>query len=364
MVEYDGEVTGGELAQELVDIRRKIDELELKFARAAAEFDKTNWWDHEGFNSAFDWIRIICHMTSHDVWNAFAVGAKSADLPQTVEAMREGDIGYAHVATMARTANDVGPAFDETKLLPLAKVYSPGKFFHKCLHYRHAIDASGYNREQDKLHEKRALRLHTARDGCLLVSGLLDPVGGAIVRSALEPLSQRSGEHDDRTVEQRYADGFVELATSGKPVEIQVTATVETLKGLAGGDGVLSADREGHGPAHGLRLQCHSRLARPGIRRHRHGSLEAGDLADDAQRAEGPRRPLPVAWMRARGVALRRPSPRPLDQRWRDEPREPRPPVQAPSPDGARGRVAAGQAERQDRAGRPQCGQLRLRAGP
>jgi hypothetical protein len=234
MVEYDGEVTGGELAQELVDIRRKIDELELKFARAAAEFDKTNWWDHEGFNSAFDWIRIICHMTSHDVWNAFAVGAKSADLPQTVEAMREGDIGYAHVATMARTANDVGPAFDETKLLPLAKVYSPGKFFHKCLHYRHAIDASGYNREQDKLHEKRALRLHTARDGCLLVSGLLDPVGGAIVRSALEPLSQRSGEHDDRTVEQRYADGFVELATSGKPVEIQVTATVETLKGLAG----------------------------------------------------------------------------------------------------------------------------------
>jgi len=234
VVQYDDDVTGGDIARELVDLRHQIDELELKFARRATEFDKTNWWDHEGFNTAFDWIRINCHLTSHDVWNAFAVGAKSPDLPQTVDAMHVGDIGFAHLATMARTANEVGPAFDETKLLPLARHYSPGKFFHKCLHYRHAIDAAGYNRDQEDLHEQRSLRLNTARDGCLLISGLLDPVGGAIVRSALEPLSKRSGEHDDRTVEQRFADGLVELASGGKPAEIQVTATIETLKGLAG----------------------------------------------------------------------------------------------------------------------------------
>ena len=232
MVEY--EITGEDTAAELIRIRRQIAELELEFSRRASEFDKTNWWDHQGFNTAFDWIRINCHMTSHDVWNAMAVGAKSGDLPQTVEAMHEGDIGFAHLATMARTANEVGPAFDESKLLPLARNYSPGKFFHKCMHYRHSLDASGYNRDQENLHEQRGLRLNTARDGCLLISGLLDPVGGAIVRSALEPLSQRSGEHDDRTVEQRYADGLQELASGGKQAEVQVTATIETLKGLAG----------------------------------------------------------------------------------------------------------------------------------
>ena len=232
MVEY--EVTGAEIADELRKIRSEIDELELKFAHRAAEFNTTNWWDHEGFNTALDWIRINCHMTSHDVWNSFAVGAKAPDLPQTVDAMRQGEIGFAHVATMARTANEVGQAFDEAKLLPLAKHYSPGKFFHKCLHYRHVIDAAGYNRDQERLHEQRGLRLNTAQDGCLLINGLLDPIGGAVVRSALEPLSQRSGEHDDRTLEQRYADGFVELASGGKPAELQVTATVETLKGLAG----------------------------------------------------------------------------------------------------------------------------------
>ena len=232
MVEY--EVTGAEVAEELLRLRRQIDDLELSFARAAVEFNKTNWWDHEGFNTAFDWIRINCHLTSHEVWNALAVGTQEPEMPETVQAMRGGEIGFAHVATMARTANEVGPAFDERKLLPLAKQYSPGKFFHKCLHYRHSIDADGYTRDQEELFESRYLRLNTAQDGCLIISGLLDPVGGAVVRKALEPLARRSGEHDDRKPEKRFADALTELAGGGKPADIQVTATIETLKGMAG----------------------------------------------------------------------------------------------------------------------------------
>src|SRR5439155_24050825 len=85
-----------------------------------------------------------------------------------------------------------------------------------------------------RLDDERGLRLNPEHDGCLLTSGLLDPLGGAAVRSALEPLAQRSGQHDDRNREQRFADALVDLASGAKPVEFQVTATIETLKGLAG----------------------------------------------------------------------------------------------------------------------------------
>jgi len=54
------------------------------------------------------------------------------------------------------------------------------------------------------------------------------------VRTALEPLAQKSGAHDHRLLPQRYADALVELASAGKPANLQVTATIETLKGLAG----------------------------------------------------------------------------------------------------------------------------------
>src|SRR5207248_10302315 len=144
------------------------------------------------------------------------------------------EIGFAHLAVMGRTADAVGKAFDETKLLPLAREYSPGKFHFKCLHYRHSVDARAYAQEQAEQAQQNHLDLSTGEDGSLLLNGVLDPIGGAVVRIALEPLARMSGEHDDRLLPQRYADALVELASAGRPANIQVTATIETLKGLAG----------------------------------------------------------------------------------------------------------------------------------
>src|SRR5262245_58756961 len=120
MVQYDFEVTGEDIAQELIALRKQIDELEIRFSRLATAFDKANLWAYEGFNTAFDWIRVNCHLNSHQAWNAFAVGTQESELTQSVQAMQSGEIGFAHLATMARTANEVGGAFEETKLLPLA----------------------------------------------------------------------------------------------------------------------------------------------------------------------------------------------------------------------------------------------------
>ncbi|HYS98539.1 MAG TPA: DUF222 domain-containing protein [Candidatus Dormibacteraeota bacterium] len=218
----------------LEELRQHIDQMELAFAGLATELAKGELWDREGFNSAGDWLRFTCHMSSHAVSNALNVGREAPNLAKSIEAMNAGAIGFAHLATMARTADEVGKAFDESKLLPLALKHSPGKFHHKVLHYKHSVDAAGYNRDQERLVEERSLRLSTAQDGCLLIMGVLDPAGGAAVRSVLEPLAQPSGAHDDRNREQRLADALVERVSGGRPANIQVTATIETLKGLAG----------------------------------------------------------------------------------------------------------------------------------
>src|SRR5205809_4366765 len=221
----------------LTSLRQFIDGLELDFARMAVEFEQSRQWEQEGYNAAADWMRFNCHLNSYAVWNALAVGEQEGRLAQSIEAMKAREIGFAHLATMGRTADELGKGFEEAKLLPLAKKHSPGKFHQKVLHYKHAVDAAGYNRDQERLAEERRLRLSTAQDGCLLLHGVLDPVGGAALRTALEPLAQPSGAHDDRNRDQRYADALVELASAGKPANLQVTATIETLKGLAGAAG-------------------------------------------------------------------------------------------------------------------------------
>jgi uncharacterized protein DUF222 len=222
---------------ELVDLRHHIDGLELEFSRQAHALAESTRWDDEGFNTPLDWIRINCHMTSTSASDRLAVGERLGELPESVQAMDAGEIGFAHLAVMARTANAIRGEFDETRLLDLARENSPGKFHYKCMHYRHAVNAEQYAREQEKLFQGRALRLSTAEDGCLLISGILDPVGGAAVRSALEPLARASGAHDGRTMEQRWADALEEGLTGKSKVSMQVTASLETLLNLVGAPG-------------------------------------------------------------------------------------------------------------------------------
>jgi hypothetical protein len=223
------------LGYKLIGLRLAIDSLEMDFARTAAEFACTNEYDEQGSTSPIDWIRHNCNMTSVTAGAAVAVGENLDRLPETVAAVRSGEIGFAHLTVMARTANAVPARFDERRLLQQARESSPGKFYYTCRHFRHSADPDGYAAEQAEQVENRSLSLSMWEDGSYLLSGVLDAVGGAALRTALEPLARVSGEHDTRKLDRRMADALVELAEGGMPrTQIQVTSSLETLLGLAG----------------------------------------------------------------------------------------------------------------------------------
>ena len=229
------DLTPEERRVRLIQKRRVIDLMELSFSREAAEYAATKDYEDQGSVSPIDWIRFNCHMTGPSAADRVAVGELAPQLASSVDALADGEIGFAHLVVMARTADAVGAKFNETPLLKKACENSPGKFHHICRHYRHAIDAYSFNAEHVEQVENRSLKLSTWFDGSLLLSGVLDSVGGAALRSVLEPLARKSGAHDDRSRERRLADALVELATGGEqPAKIQVTSSVETLLGLVG----------------------------------------------------------------------------------------------------------------------------------
>src|SRR5437667_767569 len=112
---------GARLALGLIDLRQQIDRLELEFSKLAVAFDETKFWDDDGSNSALDWIRFNCRMTSNAAADRLAVGEHLAGLTQSTQAMEAGEIGFAHVTVMARTADALGNGFDESKLVQLAR---------------------------------------------------------------------------------------------------------------------------------------------------------------------------------------------------------------------------------------------------
>ena len=227
-----------EWREHLIRKRQFIDLQELSFAQDAAAFAATDVWDEDGSVSAIDWMRFNCKMTSSAAANSVAVGEAMTRTQESIQATFQGEIGYAHLVVMARTAEALEERFDEAALLEKARANSPGKFHYITIHYRHAAARERYEEEQAELVQSRRLKLSTWLDGSVLLSGVLDPVGGAALRTALAPLARRSGAHDDRDLEQRQADALVELASGGEQkAQIQVTRPLETFLGLVGAPG-------------------------------------------------------------------------------------------------------------------------------
>jgi hypothetical protein len=237
--------TGEELSTDLPELSRCLNLLQLKFSEMATAFAATDEYDRQGAYSPIHWIRVNCHMTSAAAGDRLAVGDLMQRVPQSVEAMAAGEIGFPHLALIAREAEAVAESgtnnsFDETRLLDKARDFTVGRFRNFCHHERHANDVRRYIEQEVEAVEARTLSMRTGEGGMLWIRGILDPQGGHLLRTAIEPLARRNGHGDDRKHDRRLADGMVEMASrlldgGSLPVHaavrphLQVTASLDTL---------------------------------------------------------------------------------------------------------------------------------------
>ena len=241
---------GPELAADMADLRRGMDRVELKFSEMAAAFAATDEYELQGAVSPIQWIRLNCHMGGGAVADRVAVGEQMAQLSEATEAVAEGAIGFPHLAMIARTATALAESgtskpFDERHLVAKARDFSVGQFRNFCHHMRHAADAEAYVADEVQAVESRSLTLSTGEGGMVWLRGVLDPEGGAVLRTALEPLARRAGTGDDRKRDRRLGDALVELGAhsldaglvpqrASQRTHLQVTTTLETLLQRAG----------------------------------------------------------------------------------------------------------------------------------
>ena len=266
-----------DLGQDVKELRHLIDLEELSFAERAHEFAATDEAERQGSASPVDWVRHEAHMTGTAAARAIRVGEQMPKLPESVKAVRNSEIGYAHLALISSTAAAVteskgAPPFDEQPLLEKARENSVGRFSDDCANARHAADAAGFLSDHLTAVEWRAFEMNPCENGVLL-RGRLDSVAAATLRSALEPLATKAGAQDTRRRKRRMADALVELANhgldagvlpkqAGQRPHVQVTTTVETLMGVCGAPAGAMQFSEPISFATVQRLACDSSITR------------------------------------------------------------------------------------------------------
>jgi hypothetical protein len=275
MAAWIHEADGEALGEGLIQIREAgIDPLESVFATGVRRFDTSAEYKADGALSLTAWLRWKCKLSGGAAMERVEIARQLEKLPQTQAAFASGDVGYQHVAVLARTAEHVGASAvrkAEGSLLQSAQTMDPGQFMTVAKNFEHQVDADGALAEANHAYQRRYFHISEPKDGIVRLDGVLDAEGGATLRTALQAF-MKPVKDDDRTYGQRNADALVELGRHGgsggkrdgarpRP-QLIIRASLDTLAGVKGAP---AGELEGGGtvPAETVqRYACDSAISR------------------------------------------------------------------------------------------------------
>src|SRR5919201_4118896 len=192
------EIEGKELGEGLIAGRKGIDRLEAAFAGGLHRFDRSGEYRADGALSAIAWLRWKCRLSGGAAAERVGIARQLPHLPKTSEAFGKGELGYQHVAMLARTVENVGAApvrQHETVLLQAAQCMDPSRFAGVTKEFEHRLDSACVLAEANRAYARRYLHLGEVSNGLVRLDGLLDAEGGAIGRTALSAVTRR--DRDD-----------------------------------------------------------------------------------------------------------------------------------------------------------------------
>ena len=248
------ELSDFELGGHLRRLRTQIDGLEKDFCVAAEEFRRRGGHLALGYSSAVAWLGANCRMSASSAADRLCLGKELDSVPGLSHSIDQGEIGFQSAAAVCHLMEQVGEKRDRLdlgELLEWSGRFAVKEVRNLCRQLRYFVDPEGAERADEVDFERRWLKISRLADGMHVIDGILDAVGGAALKAALEALAFSGARRDGRKRSQRMADAIVELAHHGldsgelparnsvKP-HLNVTTTLEGLQGLPGAAAIES----------------------------------------------------------------------------------------------------------------------------
>src|SRR5256886_10323582 len=111
MSDWIGQAHGEMLGEALIQIREAgIDPLEAVFATGVRRFDKSGEYKADGALSLTAWLRWKCKLSGGAAMEPVEIARQLQKPAPTEAAFASGEVGYQHVAGLARAAEQLGAA--------------------------------------------------------------------------------------------------------------------------------------------------------------------------------------------------------------------------------------------------------------
>jgi hypothetical protein len=256
-----GELPDARLEEDLTELHRAVEHLELERLRRLAELDRRRLYERDGHLSGAGWM--VRHLGMG--WGAAREQVRLArgldQMPRTRQALEEGGVslGAARVLAAARLAEPEAFASAEELLVETARRHSVADLGRVVAFWREQVAAERLGDPEERRRARRRLHASVLLDGMVRVDGDLDPEAGEALLTALRSVMDAEAKGpgargDPRTAAQRRADALGEICrgwldradrpqVGGERPHLTLTMGIETLRG---GLAAIHDGTEGH----------------------------------------------------------------------------------------------------------------------
>ena len=229
------------LAESVVELRCELDLLEVEWTRRVAVLEP----ELSGHPSSIAFLKDRCRMSASRAQRAVVLANGLSKLPFTTKAVESGDLSL----DQARVFSDLPDRLtelsrDEVTLVNTVGALSVADTRRVLDYWKTAVDGPGEEATVEELFDRRYLFGSQTLDGMVKLDGLLDPVAGDLILTALQAATPPTRDGDHRTPRQRRADALTDLARtfldsglapgSEKP-HLLVLTDLDALRGQGGG---------------------------------------------------------------------------------------------------------------------------------
>src|SRR3981081_3601132 len=183
-------------------LRAVIDGLEGEFSTNARNSQKSGEHLVSGNITAASWISRTCGMSVNSAADRLCVGEQLESLPKIAAALASCEIGYQSVSVLCHLRDKLGEKrdlFNEDEMLELARKQSVATLRYLCNYAWHVADPDGFFNEAEESFTRRRLHISQMADGMYAIDGLLDPLTGASLKTAVDAVANGEGPEDERT---------------------------------------------------------------------------------------------------------------------------------------------------------------------
>ncbi|MGB8858732.1 MAG: DUF222 domain-containing protein [Ilumatobacteraceae bacterium] len=200
-----------------------IDRFTVAHALMVAEADRQGVWQGTGARDMADWLTNTTK-TSYGAANGLvALGETVEAAPEVAQAVVGGELSAASATTLHDAVTTAPSSADVGSLIQCVKGAKPASARRAAERWKELNTTSAVSEEEreDHRHQRRAVRSAPPVDGMVATTVLLPVLQSRQFINSLNAVAGKPYEGDERTTEQRLADGLIMLCDAFAKGEVK-----------------------------------------------------------------------------------------------------------------------------------------------